>query len=156
MAKYLGFRNNSGNCDHHCDSDAEKAVCESVDAAFGRTVTYVEVSDADFAKEHDVTQACELRDGSLVWDNENDATLEATQEHAQDAIDGYVSDINNWLGSKEAKIAGDAVKASWTSYRDELLAIDLGSKTWPQAGTHPLAGLVGDGISTWKNIKRLP
>ena len=74
MAKYLGFRNNSGNCDHHCDSDAEKAVCESIDSAMGRQVTYVEVSDADFAKEHDVTQACELRDGSLVWDNENDAT----------------------------------------------------------------------------------
>ena len=60
MAKYLGFRNNSGNCDHHCDSDAEKAVCESIDLAMGRQVTYVEVSDADFAKEHDVTKMLEL------------------------------------------------------------------------------------------------
>ena len=47
MAKYLGFRNNSGNCDQHCASDAEKTTCEAVDAGLGRQVTYIEVNDAD-------------------------------------------------------------------------------------------------------------
>jgi hypothetical protein len=156
MAKYLGFRNNSGNCDQHCASDAEKAACEAVDAALGRQVTYVEVSDADFSKEHDVTQACELIDGSLVWDVENDGSFDWSQEVVQEALDFQVNAINEWLSSRHSSIVDASVVSSWESYRDELSAIDLSTKSFPMTGVHPLVDLIGNGISTWQNLKRLP
>jgi len=156
MAKYLGFFNNSGNCDLHCASDAEKATCEAVDAALGRQVTYIEVNDADFDKEHNVTQSCTLENGSLVWDNENDGSFEWSQEIVQEALDQQVSSINGWLNSKHSSIVDASVVSSWEAYRDELSAIDLSGKSFPMTGVHPLVDLIGDGISTWQNTKRLP
>ena len=155
MAKYLGFRN--GNLDKMCANDAEKSACEAVDTAQLRTTIYVEVNDADFAKSHDVIQQCSLGDGSIVWDEiVNDETLETSQADAENGIQGHIDHIERWLNSPVTEMVDASIVSGWQAYLAELKAIDCSSKTWPKTGTHPLAGLVGDGLAEYKHTMRLP
>ncbi len=50
----------------------------------------------------------------------------------------------------------NTIVASWQNYKSELEALDLSSKTWPMNGTYVMAGLVGNGITEYKHLQRLP
>ena len=157
MAKHLGFRQSRGHADHICENDAEKAAFDLVDDKHLRSITYIEVNDDDFSKIHDVKQDCTLVNGSIVWDSiVNDETQETAQEHAEDAIAFAIAEIEKWQQTAGAAIVSDSIKSEWNAYLAELKAIDCSSKTWPKTGTHPLEGLVGDGLTAFRHLKRLP
>lgn len=157
MAKHLGFRQSQGHVDQICISDAEKAAFDAVDTRALRSVTYIEVNDDDFSKIHDVKQDCTIVDGSIVWDSIiNDETLETTQANAESAISHNIAEIEKWLAGDSIKDVSSSLVSEWETYLAELKAIDCSTKTWPKTGTHPLAGLVGDGITAFRHLKRLP
>ena len=158
MAKYFGFIGGSGHASYMCDSDAEKNACVANDTAFGRGVVYVQVSDATFTKGHDCIADFKLNVGGtteddFTWDVDNDATLETSKQDAINELAFASKRIGDWLNSQWSSDA--TIKAGWQSYKDELDAIDVETKSWPTTGTHPLAGLVGDGITSFRNLHRL-
>ena len=157
MAKHIGFRNHSGTVDHICASDAEKSAFVAVDTALKRGVTYVEVSDADWDKVNENQEGVSLVDGNLSWDGvATDGSFDISQELMQREVDRSIEVINQWLESPNAQIVDNTIVAAWQNYKSELEALDLSSKTWPMNGTYVMAGLVGNGITEFKHLQRLP
>ena len=157
MAKHIGFRNHSGSVDQIGASDAEKAAFVAVDSAQKRGVTYVEVSDEEYDKANENKEGVSLVDGNLSWDGvATDGTFDISQELMQNEVDRSIEVINQWLDSPNAQIVDNTVVASWQNYKAELEALDLSSKTWPMNGTYTMAGLVGNGITEYKHLQRLP
>ena len=157
MAKHIGFRNHSGSVDQIGASDAEKAAFVAVDSAQKRGVTYVEVSDEEYDKVNENKEGVSLVDGNLSWDGvATDGTFDISQELMQNEVDRSIEVINQWLDSPNAQIVDNTVVASWQNYKAELEALDLSSKTWPMNGTYTMAGLVGNGITEYKHLQRLP
>jgi|TARA_R100000149_G_C5853773_1_gene121738 hypothetical protein len=159
MAKYFGIRNSgtSKTVDQLCASDAEKSVCEAVDNHLGRNIVYLEVSDDDFNKVEKNTQNVEVNDGSLVWGTENDASQPIEKTTMQSEINWTIDNINSWLNSPDADACDEATINSWTAYKNEVAGLDIDAISYPVTGVcTALEAFVGNGLTEYKNLKRLP
>ena len=155
MAKYFGFINGEGETiDIMASSDVEKTAIE---ANLSAPISWVTVSDEDYAKGHDNTHIGELSNGAVNWVVTNDGSFETSKEDAQREIDFEISEIDRWLSSTRSKDATQ--RAAWQAHRDELAALNLDTTTttFPCTGNSLIKTLADNGdISENRNIKRLP
>tara|TARA_R110000803_G_scaffold17612_3_gene47442 strand:+ start:1573 stop:2043 length:471 start_codon:yes stop_codon:yes gene_type:complete len=156
MAKHFGFINGEGQTiDYMASSDTEKTAIQA--NLTPREISWVSVSDEDYAKGHNNTHVGILTDGAVNWTLEQDGSFETSKEIVQSEIDFNINEINRWLGTPRSSDATQ--RASWEAYRDTLSALDLSSTTttFPITGNCSLKTLVDNGdLAEFKNIKRLP
>lgn len=156
MAKHFGFINGEGETiDYLASSDTEKTAIQA--NLTPREISWISVSDEDYAKAHNETHEGVLTSGAVSWTVEHDGSFETSKETAQSEIDFNISEINRWLGTPRSSDATQ--RASWEAYRDTLSALDLSSTTttFPITGNCSLKTLVDNGdLAEFKNIKRLP
>ena len=155
MAKYFGFINGEGETiDYMASSDVEKTAIE---ANLSTPISWISVSDEDYAKGHDNTHIGELSNGAVNWTVANDGSFETSKEVAQEEINFEIAEINKWLSSNRSKDATQ--RAAWQAHRDELAGLDLDATTttFPCTGNSIIKTLADNGdISENRNIKRLP
>ena len=155
MAKYFGFINGEGETiDYMASSDVEKTAIE---ANLSTPISWVSVSDEEYAKGHDDTHGGELSNGAVNWTVTNDASFSTSKEDAQNEINFHVETIDNWLSSSRSSDATQ--RAAWLAHRNELAGLDLEATTtaFPCTGCSLIKTLADNGdISENRNIKRLP
>lgn len=155
MAKYFGFINNQDErVDYLAASDTEKTA---IDNSVSAPLTWLTVSDEDFAKIHDSTHDGYISGGAMTFDVTNDGSFESSQEVVQEAINYDVATIDAWLKTPRANV-NTTLRNEWQTYRDALAALDLSTATttFPCTGTSVLKTLADNGdIPAYRNIKRL-